>query len=257
MRKKETETPLSDLVLTKDDFDQCNWQDAIASCKRNDCLEYLSSFSNRANQAGESGETACHNVFAILSVICFLQLRADSKDTPLAPLRTIELLSDEQLEVLQELVPEISDAELCARIADILWIRRRDRKMAECAVKCYLASANRLERSGNGVWFYDRIERALRLAISLNNPTLLSNVNSHIESLLSKCDYDHCETPTLILMKTVREIQKDLTAVPTIRFIRVCKIGREGCKASRKRQPLDPSATILVYGSCVALATWR
>jgi hypothetical protein len=210
MSKKETQTPLSDLVLTKDDFDQCNWQDAIAGCKRNDCLDYFSSFSKRASQAEESGETACHNVFAILSVLCFPLLRGDSKDTPLAPLSTIELLSREQLEVLQELVPEISDAELRARIADIIWIRKRDHKMAECAVKCYLASSDVLEQAGEGAFIRDRIERALRLAISLNNDRLLSIVTSHIESLLRRCDDDHCETPTLLLMKTVRDYRKIL-----------------------------------------------
>ena len=210
MSERETETPFPDLVLTKDDFDRSNWQDAVASCKRNHCLDYFSSFSKRANQAEESGDAASHRVFAILSVICLPLLTGDSKDTPLAPLTTIEMLSDGQLEALKQLILEISDAELRARIADVLWIRRRDRKMAECAVKCYLASANMLERSGDGAWFRDRIERALRLAISLNNPALLFNVSIHIESLLSRCDYDHCETPTLMLMKTVREYRKIL-----------------------------------------------
>jgi hypothetical protein len=207
---KKVATPLADLVFTKDDFDRCKWQEAILSCKRNDCLEYSTSFFKKARDAEKSGETACQSVFNILSAITYPLLRGNLIDTPFTPLSTIELLSDKQLEVLKQLVPGVSDAEMRSRIADILWVRNRDYGMGECAVKCYLESSRMLERAGEGGFIEDRIERALRIAMQLRNPTLLARVTNHIESLLARCDDDRCTIPTLLLMKTVRENRKKL-----------------------------------------------
>jgi hypothetical protein len=216
MSTKEDENPIADFVFTKDDFDRCNWKDAILSCKKNDCLEYGRSFDKKAKQAAEEGNSACHKVFQILSVISYPILRGDLADPPFTPPNTVELLSNKQLEVLKELVPELSDAEMRARVTDILWLRNRDYKMGECAVKCYLESSTVLEQAGEVVHVHDRIERAMRIAMQLGNDALLSKVTSHIESLLERCDNDRCSVPTLLLMKAVLENRKKLSSYQRI-----------------------------------------
>ena len=201
----KVQDPLSDYVLSKADFDQCDWLDVILNSQKKDCLHYFSNFTKRANEAAKSGDATCQKVFALLSVICLPRLMGGDKDAPFAPMKHIERLNDDLLEALRKIVPEMSDAEFQARIADILWIRKRDHIMAECAIKSYIASSVTLEQAGQGVLILDRTERAMRLAISLNNDTLLADVVSHIESLLVRCDHDRCETPTLLLMRAVEQ----------------------------------------------------
>jgi hypothetical protein len=63
--------------------------------------------------------------------------------------------------------PDIGDAELRARLADVLWVRRRDHRMAVLAVHSYLESARTLEDAGSGFDHVDRLGRARDLAASL------------------------------------------------------------------------------------------
>lgn len=99
------------------------------------------------------------------------------KEKPFAPLATwgnsrtmvVDDLTDEQLTVLAEVATQsqIADPEMFARIADILWITKRNHRMAMAAVEAYIASATMLEDPEHFVPSIQRIERALQLAASL------------------------------------------------------------------------------------------
>src|SRR6185369_14757447 len=96
-----------------------------------------------------------------------------------------------------------------ARIADILWIRRRDFRMAELAVKSYLASAEVLKVSRSWIVRAERIERAVGLAASLNRTApLFAKVIEYIEGVLDEIDGDDASLFSARLMEFLQEHRK-------------------------------------------------
>ncbi len=186
---------LSDIILTKEDFAQSEWQNVIADSQERECNIYSTKFFAKATESEELGDSKARKIFRLLGDITSLRLRADSPDKPFAPLavfpdsRTaiIDDFSDAHLDILKELVPDISDAEMRARVADILWVRKRDFRMAQIAVTAYLESAQYLEDHQKWSSGFFRIERASHLAILLDkNAKLFNSVIAHIESVLDK-----------------------------------------------------------------------
>jgi hypothetical protein len=186
---------LSDIILTKEDFAQSEWQNVIADSQERECNIYSTKFFAKATESEELGDSKARKIFRLLGDITSLMLRADSPDKPFAPLavfpdsRTaiIDDFSDAHLDILKELVPDISDAEMRARVADILWVRKRDSQMAQIAVTAYLESAQYLEDPEKWSSGFFRIKRASHLAILLGkNAKLFNSVIAHIESVLDK-----------------------------------------------------------------------
>ena len=105
-----------------------------------------------------------------------MRLNLDNPREPFSPsgepipwrLITADDFSAAHLDTLLALIPEIMDSELRARIADILWYRRRGGyQIARLAVQSYLDSAQLLEDPRNWTQCFDRVERAIQLAVSL------------------------------------------------------------------------------------------
>ncbi|MCY7273123.1 MAG: DUF4209 domain-containing protein [Phormidesmis sp. CAN_BIN44] len=142
-------------------------------------------------------------------------LRSESDSEPFSPSsvmadgsRSVILkdFSDQQLTLLKELAPSIQDSELRARIADILWERRRDFQMAQLAITSYLESAQRLEDPEH--WFlpFQRIQRAVRIAARLGrDKSFLTNVIEYVESLLAKFQ---AEDPLYFSAELMRLLQE-------------------------------------------------
>jgi hypothetical protein len=76
--------------------------------------------------------------------------------------------SPSQLEFFKSVAEKITDAELRARIGDVVWIRTRAFRAAISAVDAYLESAKTLFDPEQWVACYRRIERALQLASEAN-----------------------------------------------------------------------------------------
>jgi hypothetical protein len=93
---------------------------------------------------------------------------------------------ENELDVLGQLAPEIENADLRARVADLIWLRKRDYRCAEVAITSYLESASILEAGPVFQFAVQRIERALRLAVMLNNAPLFANVTQHIEGVIKR-----------------------------------------------------------------------
>ncbi|MEH2355729.1 DUF7380 domain-containing protein [Nostoc sp.] len=137
--------PLINPPLTKEDFINSRWQDVLNSSERKECSAYNRVFWNKAQEAKEAGNFREQFVFEILVVVTDAAIQPRSNEKFLA--KFVERLTDEHLDFLAEIVGEVSDPELQARIADILWTsKRRDSyKMAQLAVTDYLKSAAELE----------------------------------------------------------------------------------------------------------------
>lgn len=175
---------LSDTSLSKENFASSSWKVVINECDRKECCQYGMPFWKKAEEAKSSGDVINQAVFTLLSAITYPQIKPDSINKPFACTKAIKLITDEHLNALKDWASEISDAELQARVADVLWIKKRDYRMAQLAIRSYLKSAQNLEDPKHWTSCVDRIERAIRLARQINYN--FDNVVAYIESVLSK-----------------------------------------------------------------------
>lgn len=187
--------PLKNIPLTKNDFEEVLLEDVIKNCGKKECHNFAQLFFNKAEEAREAGKEKSEEAFSLLGNITSMRLKPDSPTAPFIPMfamtnsRTaiMDDFYDEHLNVLDEIVSDISDPEIRARIADVLWIKKRDHSMAKLAIKSYLESATILEDPEHWTPCAERIERAFRLGASLGkNAGYLDSVISHIETLLAK-----------------------------------------------------------------------
>jgi hypothetical protein len=169
-------------ALTKDDFNNACWQDVVNSSERKDCLSYKGAFWNKSWEAQEAGNLREQAVFAILAAVTSAAIKPESTEEFFADV--FKNLTDDQLDFLADIASEISDPELQARVADILWVRRREYRMAQLAISAYLQSATTLESPDHWNHCVDRMERALRLARKIRHKDEV--VFLHIEAVLDR-----------------------------------------------------------------------
>jgi hypothetical protein len=155
--------PLLNSPLTKEDFINSGWQNIVNSSESKDCSEYSIAFSKEAMEAIKAGKIRDQTVFEILAFVTDITIELESAGNFASQLTR---LTDEHLNFLTEIVVNISDPELQARVADILWIKRHDYQMARLAITAYLRSAIELE----DLWghYFRRIRRAFELAWAIN-----------------------------------------------------------------------------------------
>jgi hypothetical protein len=185
------------IEITKDDFTQSGWQKAIEESRKKECSDYSMLFRAKALEALESGDTKAQQVLILLSNITSMRLKLDSPEEPFGPMvefqggrtSTVDDLDESQLGLLKEVVSDITDAELRARIADVLCIRKPDFRMADLAISSYLESAKTLEHPYHWPATVERAERAFQLATQWGrNSGRFAEVVSHIEEVLASCD---------------------------------------------------------------------
>lgn len=189
--------------LTKDDFTNACWQDVVNSSERQDCLTYNMAFWGKAKKAQDAGNIREQAVFEILTVVTSVAIKPESTEEFFADI--FNNLTDEQLDFLTEIVPEISDPELQSRVADILWVRRRNNRMAQLAIPAYLQSATTLESPDHWTHCVDRIERGLRLARKIKYQDTV--VIAHIEAVLDRYNGEDPLWLSAKLMKLLQEFR--------------------------------------------------
>ena len=103
--------------LTKQDFINSGWKEVVNSSSK-DCSSYYLPFYTKAKEAKEAENIKEQAVFEILALITSDEIQPEStkKGFP----GVFQHLTDEHLNFLAEIVDEVSDPELKARVADIL-----------------------------------------------------------------------------------------------------------------------------------------
>jgi Domain of unknown function (DUF4209) len=202
--------PLPDITLSQDDFIQSKWEDVISGCREKVCREYSQLFWKKSQEAEVDGALNNQAVFTLLTVITDPELNSESYDKPFTYMDVINSISDGHLNALRGWATEISDAELRARVTDVLWMRKRHPKndfyMAQIAVKSYLESAQNLEHPEHWTLCFERLERAIRLARKINHQFL--DIVAHIESVLDKYNGEDPLFLSAKLMKLLQEYQQ-------------------------------------------------
>jgi len=180
---------LKDITLNKEDLEKIPWKSVLEDCDHRECDDYSPLFHARARESEESGDERAAALFSLFHALTMLTLNPDSKTDPfdITCKAIIDGFDDKHLLFLREIVSEISDPELRARIADVLWVRNRDHEMARLAIESYLDSASALENPKEWVPCAYRIERAFRLAVSLGkNAGNVGKIIEYIETVLDR-----------------------------------------------------------------------
>lgn len=176
------------IPLSKADFDACKWDEVIDQCPKKECFNYSDLFYVKAKDADATGDSKTHELFSLLAAVTAFSLRSDSNDDPYGPTeRVLEDVLESHLEALGDIAPTVKDAEMRARIADLLWVKQHDFRKAELAIEAYLESAKILEDPEHWPASAERIERATRIAVSIGPSNKgFAKVFSHIETVLDK-----------------------------------------------------------------------
>ncbi len=193
-------SPDNDNSVSLDDFRACEWAKVIANIQNKECVTYFEAFRTEAEDAKADGRERASLVFELLRDICAFGFEPRQIGDPFPPMMTLGNrrtatptdIKEASLETLRALAPEIDDAELRARVADLVWIRKRDYHCAEIAIDAYLQSASVLESGPVFQFSVQRLERALRLAVLLSNQSLFEKVAKEVEQVIAR---QHAQEP--------------------------------------------------------------
>jgi len=197
---------LSDIELSKEDFTASDYETVIIQCEEKKCKRYRMPFLRGAEKAKSIEDTKNYAIFTILSAITSLHLDLELKNEAFSNIENIDGISNKILDILIDWAPEISDAELQARVADVLWAKKRKHQMAQLAVDSYLKSAEVLEHPEHWPSCVKRIERAKILASQLNYH--VDKVFTHIEAVLEKYNGEDPLFLSARLMEFLQDLKK-------------------------------------------------
>lgn len=187
--------PEESTLLTIKDFAKSNWQEIVESCQKKECHYYSSVFLKRAKEFEEQNDKTNQDIFSILGGLTSMMLKSESPSEPYQPVAVfndrrsaiIDDYSEDVINLLSEYLGKINDPELRARIADVVWLRKREFKAAQTAINSYLETAVLLEHPEKWTQCAERIERAFRLSLQLGKKgDSYKKVVNHIEAVLKK-----------------------------------------------------------------------
>lgn len=216
-------------LLNAEDFERYQWTEILDKVNPKQCWNYYDKFQAKAKAYQLSGDTLGQEIFKFLSEITSVFMEpfglnsTSTLEETILPETMLGVLSDDQLALLRELVVRVIDPEMRARIADILWIckrdpeRRRPIQMAKVAVKSYLQAAKNLENTENQKTCHERLQLAAQLAPLVDGKKCTEMrciVISHIEQLIDRYAVVEDEFITGSAMQVLQEdLRKSLSVI--------------------------------------------
>ena len=158
-------------ALNIDAFKTQDWQ-AVARSAEIPTYSYLQTkFSQKAVEFEKRADGAASAAYRFLAQICSIHLQPDSKDQPLRAgwisatgrSAAIEDFNEQAQDVIEQLVSSTSIPLLQARFADMLWLLRKNHKMAEQAATSYLAAFKVVDDAGHWAYEFDCLKRGMAL----------------------------------------------------------------------------------------------
>ncbi|MBD1886379.1 DUF4209 domain-containing protein [Microcoleus vaginatus] len=216
-------------LLNAEDFERYQWTEILDRVNPNECWNYYDKFQTKAKAYQLSGDTLGEEIFKFLSEITSVFMEpfglnsTSTLEETILPETMLGVLSDDQLALLRELVVRVIEPEMRARIADILWICKRDPErsrpiqMAKVAVESYLQAAKNLENTENQKPCHERLQRAAQLAPLVDgkkSTEMRCLVISHIEQLIERYAVVENEFITGSAMQVLQEdLRKSLSVI--------------------------------------------
>jgi len=187
--------------LSVADFQRCQWEQAIADAPNDTYFRYSELFGKKYAAAKEAGDQTTAAVFFLLRDITFFHFSPRSATEPFTAALIMggrrsaipSDLTEEDVQILHELTPSVTNPALRARLADVVWVRKRDFRSAQIAIDAYIESARRFAAAPlelrnaqdvSLVYCVQQIERALRLARLVNDGPRAKEATDYIQQLV-------------------------------------------------------------------------
>lgn len=163
--------PNSGFGVTSEDIRAYDWQAIMDETQWRECQGYYEVLAGKAASLEKSGDDRGRRVFRLLAAVASYWPNYDSTESPYQPVINMggkrspipEELTSADLDALAGVLNEIRDAEFRARVADVLWVCRKDYKAAQIAVDAYIASSLVLEKKDLWPPFAERLLRARQI----------------------------------------------------------------------------------------------
>ncbi|MDA0023343.1 DUF7380 domain-containing protein [Brachyspira hyodysenteriae] len=142
---------MDELKLIKDKFLELQIDDLLSSIEEKTYLNYSDVFF-------EYCKNTKNEIYQILYKICIIQMHITSNNKVTydnSMFYKIENISEIELNFFDEILDSISDNLLKARLADFLFIRRKNHKYAKIAIDSF--SKIKLENNYNSILIWSRI----------------------------------------------------------------------------------------------------
>jgi hypothetical protein len=233
------------IEISKDDFMHSGWQEVINESPNKECFDYSMRFRAKALEAAESSNAKAQQVLILLSDITSMRMKLDSPEEPFGPMMvlhggrtaTVDDLEESHLSVLGDVLSDIADSELKARISDVLCFRKPDYRMADLAISSYLESAKALEDPNHWPATVERVERALQLAVKWGrNSGRLAEIVEHIEGVLAKYDGEDPLFLSAKMMQLLQERGVGNTAANAARAEKLARRAEAACEWDRAKE---------------------
>jgi hypothetical protein len=140
-------------VATPDDLRAVDFQEAIASIERADCMALFEAFAQEAHAAEQSGDEQKARVFGVLTSICGMHFKPEDRANPFGPMWVADgkrsAIPDDvrgrQCEALSTVISQIRHPGLRARLADVVWCNdRKAHETAQIAIAAYCETTTAL-----------------------------------------------------------------------------------------------------------------
>lgn len=174
---------MAKLSFSKQDFIDLKVDELLSEVDVTDQLAYSKALRSAIS---DSPTDEKRDILRFLEALVSSSLRLDHPDNPYG---FLDDLAPEVLSFFSDVIDETSDPEIRSRIADLLWLRKRDHKMAELAIDSYLSAAKLFEDFENWTRTLRRLERAMQLASQLGKKNgKYPIVIGVISDLLDRCN---------------------------------------------------------------------
>ncbi|MEH7521337.1 DUF4209 domain-containing protein [Priestia megaterium] len=193
---------MSSFSLTKEDFLESNCKQIIEADNIKENYKYSHKFYEAMRKMEQNGSEKQRLIYKLLGDITSYPLDLDSKDIPYDG---IENLTDQELSFLNEIIEEINNEEITARVADILWVKGKKFKMAITALEAYIKAYENLMASYDWTEAIDRLERAVQLLGLFRNGEIRDRAIKKIEDEIEKYKK---EKPSFLLQRLIELLLK-------------------------------------------------
>ncbi|MBA3352473.1 MAG: DUF4209 domain-containing protein [Blastocatellia bacterium] len=154
------------------DIQAQDWEDVARSAEIPTDSHIQTKFGQKVAELEAAGDTGASAVYRFLGQVTSLHLQPDNKDQPLRAgwisatgrSAAVEDFTEHAQDTIEQLVGVTSTPILRARFADIIWLLRKNHKMAEQAATSYLAAFKAVDDAGHWAYEFDCFKRGMALA---------------------------------------------------------------------------------------------
>lgn len=183
--------------VSANDLLSSDWQEKLSASGHREFTWYRGLLLGISRERNAAGDSLGERVYGFLSAIASLHFKADERRVPYAAYMirpdgsrsfSVDDLVSSDLDALSGIVEDIRDANFQARIADILWLRRKDRHAATIAIQAFLRFCKETEDIKRWVIYIDQLTRAVRISAIPGFESEKNGVIAVLEELLLLAD---------------------------------------------------------------------